>query len=127
MGAPSDVDSISARRRGNPADSLAEYDPEETVPPREAALRGAGHGARRLGGGRHFLDAMLAGPPDLVFNLAEGRGGRAREAQVPAGCEMLGVPRPHSDALTMAGTPRKARPQRPGAPAPLPHPGFAKL
>lgn len=68
------------------------------------ALRSLGHQSRPLGGGRALIDAMLAKPPDLVFNLAEGWGTRSREAHVPAVCEMLGVPCTHSDPLTMALT-----------------------
>lgn len=40
--------------------------------------------------------------PDLVFNVAEGMHGPAREAQVPAVLEMLGIPYTGSDALTLA-------------------------
>jgi len=40
--------------------------------------------------------------PDLVFNVAEGMWGPAREAQVPAVLEMLGIPYTGSDALTLA-------------------------
>ena len=29
---------------------------------------------------------------DLIFNIAEGVAGRNREAQVPALCELLGIP-----------------------------------
>jgi len=127
IGIAYDLVSDFDRQPGEPADSLAEYDSEETVAALEAALRGAGHRARRLGGGRHFLDAMLAGPPDLVFNLAEGRGGRAREAQVPAVCEMLGVPCTHSDALTMAVTLDKAAAKRLVRSAGVPTPDFEVL
>jgi len=97
---------------GEPADRLAEYDSEETVAALEAALGAAGHRTRRLGGGRRFLETMLRQPPDLVFNLAEGSGGRSREAQGPAGCEMLGVPYTHSDPFTMAVTLDKAAAKR---------------
>ena len=61
----------------------------------------------KLGGGRKFLEQALAAsrPPrtiDLVFNIAEGRNSRCREAHVPAACEMLGIPYTHSDPLTLA-------------------------
>jgi D-alanine-D-alanine ligase len=116
-----------APTHGEPADRLAEYDSEETVAAIEMALRAAGHRPRRLGGGRHFLELMLAQPPDLVFNLAEGRGGRSREAQVPAVCEMLGVPYTHSDPLTMAVTLDKAAAKRLVRAAGVPTPGFDVL
>ena len=85
-----------------PDDSLEEYDSPETVDAIERALIGLGHHVSRLGGGRRFLAAVLASPPDLVFNFSEGYGSRAREAHVPAVCEMLGIPCTLSDPLTMA-------------------------
>jgi len=51
---------------------------------------------------------VLARPPELVFNLAEGAGTRSREAHVPAVCEMLGIPFTGSDPLTLAATLDKA-------------------
>ena len=72
-----------------------------------SALRAAGHDPVKLGGGRRFLEQALAAarPPrtiDLLFNIAEGRNSRSREAHVPAVCEMLSIPYTHSDPLTLA-------------------------
>jgi D-alanine-D-alanine ligase len=39
---------------------------------------------------------------DLIFNIAEGVEGRNREAQVPALCELLGIPYTGSDSATLA-------------------------
>jgi D-alanine-D-alanine ligase len=116
-----------ATAEGEPADRLAEYDSEETVAALEAALRAVGYRVRRLGGGRHFLETMLTQPPDLVFNLAEGRGGRSREAQVPAVCEMLGVPYTNSDPFTMAITLDKAAAKRVARAVGVPTPDFEVL
>jgi D-alanine-D-alanine ligase len=91
-----------------PDDRLAEYDNPATVEGITNALRELGHSPRPLGGGRRFVEALLKEPPQLVFNIAEGWGGRSREAHVPAACEMLGVPYTHSDALTQAVTLDKA-------------------
>jgi D-alanine-D-alanine ligase len=49
---------------------------------------------------------------DLVFNIAEGRGRRCREAVPAAVCELLGVPFTGSDALTLAVTLDKAMARR---------------
>jgi len=49
---------------------------------------------------------------DLVFSIAEGLRGRAREAQVPALCELFGQPYVFSDPLTMAATLDKAAAKR---------------
>lgn len=39
---------------------------------------------------------------DIVFNMAEGFAGDARESQIPAMCDMLGIPYTHSSTLTNA-------------------------
>ncbi|MEK7595333.1 MAG: hypothetical protein AAB443_01930 [Patescibacteria group bacterium] len=41
---------------------------------------------------------------DLVFNIAEGIKGDARESQIPLFCEMLGIPYTHSSPTTHAIT-----------------------
>ncbi|MBI3722465.1 D-alanine--D-alanine ligase [bacterium] len=89
---------------GAPIDRLEEYDSEKTVQAIARALAENGHEPRLMGGGRRFLEAALARPPELVFNIAEGWGTRSREAHVPAVCEMLGIPFTHSDPLALALT-----------------------
>jgi D-alanine-D-alanine ligase len=86
-----------------PDDFQEEFDSPVTIEAIAAALRGLGHEVRLLGDGRELLEQLLADPPDLVFNIAEGQGiGRSREARVPAVLEMLGIPYTGSDPLTMA-------------------------
>jgi len=85
-------------------DLLEEYDSIDTVRSIRAELEAAGHEVALLKGGEACVRNLLARRVDLVFNIAEGRGGRSREAQVPALCEMLGVPCTHSDALALALT-----------------------
>src|SRR5205807_6329186 len=76
-----------------------------TVEAVASALRELGHQVEKLGDGRQLLERLLADPPDLVFNFAEGQGiGRSREARVPAILEMLGIPYTGSDPLTLAVT-----------------------
>jgi D-alanine-D-alanine ligase len=88
---------------GLPDDWQEEFDSPETVAAIAAAIRANGHDVVELGDGRPFVEKLLADPPDLVFNIAEGRGvSRSREARVPAVCEMLGVPYTGSDPLTLA-------------------------
>ncbi|HJT77010.1 MAG TPA: D-alanine--D-alanine ligase [Gemmataceae bacterium] len=90
---------------GLPDDFQEEFDSPVTVEAIAAALRGLGHEVVRLGDGRELLERLLADPPDLVFNMAEGQGvGRSREARVPAVLEMLGIPYTGSDPLTLAAT-----------------------
>jgi len=89
---------------GAPVDHAEEFDSPATIDALAAVLAAAGHRVERLGFGRPFLERLLADPPDLVFNIAEGLSGRSREAHVPAVCEMLGVPYTGSDPLTLALT-----------------------
>lgn len=108
-----------------PDDRLEEYDSIGTVEAIASVLRERGHDVVLLGGGRRFVERLLASPPDLVFNIAEGRGTRSREAHVPAVCEMLGVPVTHSDPLTLAVTLDKAMAKRLAASMGVATPRFA--
>lgn len=93
---------------GAPDDLYEEFDSQETVEAIAAALRMHSHQTVLLAGGREFLDRVRYDPPDLVWNIAEGIGGRSREAHIPAICEFLGIPYTHSDPLTLAATLDKA-------------------
>lgn len=107
-----------------PDDRLEEYDSDETVGHLTQALEALGHSVVRLGGGRRLVERVLADPPDLVYNIAEGYGTRSREAHVPAVLEMLGIPFTHSDPLTLAVTLDKAMAKRLVAAAGLSTPPF---
>jgi D-alanine-D-alanine ligase len=88
-----------------PDDFQEEFDSPATIEAIAEVLRGLGHDVDKLGDGRELVERLLADPPDLVFNLAEGQGiGRSREARVPALLEMLGLPYTGSDPLTLAVT-----------------------
>ncbi len=113
--------------RTGPEDALEEYDSPATVDAIERVLTVHGYEVQRLGGGRNFLAAVLEAPPDLVFNIAEGRGSRSREAHVPAVCEMLGVAYTHSDPLTMALSLDKGAAKRIAQSFGVPTPRFAVI
>jgi D-alanine-D-alanine ligase len=88
-----------------PDDFQEEFDSPQTVEAVAAVLRGLGHTVSLLGDGPELLARLLADPPELVFNFAEGQGvSRSREARVPAVLEMLGIPHTGSDPLTLAVT-----------------------
>src|SRR4051795_12714942 len=88
-----------------PDDFQEEFDSPVTIEAIAGALRGLGHTPVLLGDGKPLLERLLADPPDLVFNFAEGQGvGRSREARVPAVLEMLDIPYTGSDPLTLAVT-----------------------
>src|SRR5262245_38924159 len=86
-------------------DSQEEFDSPATIDAIAQAIRRLGHDVVLLGDGRDMLEALLADPPEFVFNFAEGHGvSRTREARVPAVLELLGIPYSGSDPLTLAAT-----------------------
>ena len=93
------------RRPGEPPDAHAEYESEATVGALEAAVGRLGHQALRLGSPEALLARIGKGEMpalDAVWNVAEGRGSRNREAWAPVLLEMAGVPSLGSDALTLS-------------------------
>lgn len=97
---------------GATGDEYEEYDSEETIAALEAAIALNGHETVRLGWGEELLDALRRERVDGVFNIAEGRGGRGRESQVPAVLEMLGIPCSGAPPLSIAMTLDKALAKR---------------
>jgi D-alanine-D-alanine ligase len=89
-------------RSGADTESEAEYDAPETIDALAGAIARAGHEPLRVGGLGALLRALASGERwDLVFNIAEGRGGFGREAQVPAVLDAYAVPYTFSDPLTL--------------------------
>ncbi len=89
--------------RGYSEEAVAEFDSEETIDLLAAALTRLGHRVVRIGNGRALGRCLADGSRyDLVFSIAEGLGGRAREAQVPALCELYAQPYVFSDPTTLA-------------------------
>jgi D-alanine-D-alanine ligase len=86
-------------------EETAEFDRESTVEAIEGALQALGHHTERIGHARQLIAWLAAGSRwDLVFNIAEGLSGIAREAQVPAILDVYGVPYAFSDPLVLALT-----------------------
>jgi len=88
-------------------ESEAEFDTPETVDYVAGLLEDCGHEVVRLDAGLPlplFVDRLVATRPDLVFNTAEGRSGRFREALYPALYEELGLPYTGSGPWTCAVT-----------------------
>ncbi len=89
------------------AEDEAEFDTEETVSALAAAIERLGHRVEKMevSGPASLLVARLeAYSPDLIFNTAEGRRGRFREAFYPALFEELGFAWTGSDAYALAVT-----------------------
>lgn len=95
-----------------PPDALAEYDAPQTVEGLTAALEGAGHQVIPLEADETLIDTVRQARPDLCFNIAEGLRGDAREAQVPALLELLGIPYTGSKVLAQALSLDKAMTKR---------------
>ena len=91
--------------QGFTEEEAGEFDAPVTIDALEAAIRANGHDVVRIGSIRALVGALAAGETwDLVFNIAEGVSGIAREAQVPALLEAYGIPFTFStaDVLTVA-------------------------
>lgn len=82
-------------------DIEAEYDSYETIESIKKALETAGARVVLLEANAGFIDKLKETRTDIVFNIAEGAGGRSREAQVPAVLDFLGIPYSGSDATTL--------------------------
>lgn len=92
-------------------DTHAEYETRETVDAIAEALSAAGE-VIPLPCDRNLISVLAGKRPELVFNIAEGWGGRDRESFVPALCAMLGIPCTGSDAVTLGLTMDKALTKR---------------
>ena len=104
----------------------AEFDRDDTITAIESSLNQLGYGTDRIGHIRTLTAKLAAGKRwDLVFNIAEGMSGYAREAQVPALLEAFSIPYTGSDPLTLAMTHHKGYTKRVVAGAGVPTPHFA--
>ncbi len=94
----------NVKRPGGKAlgDAEAEYDSPATIAAITAALESLGHEVVQLEANGDLPTRLKEAQVDLVFNIAEGVSGRNREAQVPALCELCGIPYTGSDAATLS-------------------------
>lgn len=110
---------------GYSEEDVAEFDSEGTICALERTIASLGYSVERIGNARRLCERLVMGDRwDMVFNIAEGLGGRCREAQVPALLELYGVPYTFSDALVCAATLDKAVAKRLAAQAGLRTPAF---
>lgn len=109
-------------------DETAEFDRPDTVDAIESALRQLGHTTDRIGHIRQLTARLVRGDAwDLVFNIAEGLEGIAREAHVPALLEAYGIACTFSDPLVMALTLHKGLTKTVVAAREIPTPQFAVI
>jgi D-alanine-D-alanine ligase len=83
-------------------DAEAEFDSPKTIKALTSAIESYGHTVVPLEANADLPHLLTAAAPDVVFNVAEGLRGRGREAQVPALCELLGIPYSGSDPTTLS-------------------------
>ncbi len=85
-----------------PADAGAEFDHLETIQAIQEAIESDGHHTIFLPADTNLAYNLRDVYPDMCFNISEGLGGDAREAQVPALLEMLHIPYTASRVLANA-------------------------
>ncbi|HEY3344788.1 MAG TPA: hypothetical protein VGJ97_07660 [Anaerolineaceae bacterium] len=86
----------------SPADAGAEFDKQETIQAIMEAIETDGHSAVFLPAESNLPSKLRDVCPDICFNISEGLGGDAREAQVPALLEMMHIPYTASRVLANA-------------------------
>ena len=85
-----------------PVDYYSECDSAKTVGTIRAALEKNGHTVLPVEADNGLPVWLSRNPVDLVFNIAEGFEGEAREARVPALLELMGIPCTGSGVLCLA-------------------------
>ena len=98
-----DLRSIHQPKKNSPIDYYGEYESDETINAIENALQKLGHSVIKIGNIKDLIRFLADGKKvDLVFNMAEGREGRARESQVPNLLEAYNIPYTFSDSFSLA-------------------------
>lgn len=88
---------------GYSEEETAEFDRPETIEAIEAALQELGYRTDRIGSAKRLVERLAQGDRwELVFNIAEGLHGVAREAQVPAILDVYDIPYTFSDPLVLS-------------------------
>lgn len=90
--------------------SELDFDLPETIEGIKKTIESLGHAVTGLEADEQALENLKAKRREieLVFNIAEGLRGDARESQIPLFCEMLGIPYTHSSPTTHALSLHKA-------------------
>lgn len=115
-------------KEGYSHEETAEFDKEDTILALEEAITLAGHQTERIGHVRNLVSRLAEGKRwDLVFNIAEGMYGMAREAQVPALLDAYRIPYVFSDGVILALSLHKAFTKRIIRDAGIPTAAFYEL
>jgi D-alanine-D-alanine ligase len=86
----------------------AEFDSQKTVDALRNTIEKFGCHVVPVEATKSLSETLKEQRVDVVFNIAEGTNKRAREAQVPAVCDLLGIEHTGSDATCLAITLDKA-------------------
>lgn len=114
--------------QGFSVEAVAEFDSEETISSIQNTIESLGYEVQRIGNTKKLCEQLAAGQRwDMVFNIAEGLGGRCRESQAPAILELYKIPYTFSDPFVCALTLDKAMAKRIVASNGLPTPRFAVI
>jgi D-alanine-D-alanine ligase len=90
---------------GMSEEDTAEFDRPDTIEGIEKAVRNLGYETDRIGNIFELTQRLVSGDRwDMVFNIAEGARGFAREAQIPALLDAYGIPYTFSDPMVLALT-----------------------
>jgi D-alanine-D-alanine ligase len=93
------------RKLGYSEEATAEFDSVETIDAIESAIQKMGNTTERIGSIKRLAELLTQGKRwDMVFNIAEGLGGLAREAQIPGLLEAFEQPYSFSPAEVMVVT-----------------------
>jgi len=95
--------------KGQPDDLYAEFDDIDVPMAIKSAIDKLGYETELLEANDDLFEKLRNGNFNFVFNIAEGMNGTARESQVPAMLDVLGIPYTGSGVLTQAITLDKAR------------------
>lgn len=90
-------------------DTFAEFDAPSTIEAIKRALLKFCDSVTVVEADEDAYETLRCGGFDFVFNIAEGVRGEAREAQIPAMLEMLGIPYSGSGVTTLSITLDKRR------------------
>ena len=101
------------RQLGYSDEAIAEFDTIDTIDAIEENLQALGFKTLRIGNLFSLVAFLAAGKRcDIVFNIAEGMYGSAREAQIPALLDGYRIPHVFSSASTLSLTLDKALTKR---------------
>jgi len=115
-------------QQGWSEEATAEFDRADTIEGIENALQALGYQTDRIGNARALVERLARGERwDIVFNIAEGYFGPARESQVPALLELYQIPFTFSDSLVLAIALHKGITKRLVRSAGIPTPDFAEV